>query len=73
MAADPKHLSTSTDYIVSGIFIGLLAGIAGYGAGVATNATVGWVVFGAIGAVAQVVLLIGIIARGVEVGNRSRT
>lgn len=67
-----KGANTATDYLVSGIFIGLFGGVAGYGAGAATNATAGWVVFGIVGAVAQTVLLIGCIARGVEVGMRSK-
>lgn len=73
-SADPmaKAKSSATDMLSGGIVLAIFAAVVGGVSALTVSPTAGFIVGGLVGIPAQIMLMIGIIAKGVEVGNRSR-
>lgn len=69
---DASRQTTATGMIWMGIFVGIVAGAVGGSVWSQEGGeSAGLVVLIIGGAIAQIVLLIGIIAKGIEIGNRA--
>ena len=67
--AEPARQETPGSYISSGVIMAVFAG--GLSALFGMDTTVGLLILVAGGVAAQILLLIGVIAKGVQIGNRS--